>query len=66
LHAANEPKTLSVVPRAGHNDLFEQGAWVRVRDFIDSLTPEPAVVAPVAVARAGRQVEIVAAADAER
>jgi uncharacterized protein len=65
-HAAHEPKTLSVVPRAGHNDLFEQGAWVRVRDFIDSLTPEPAVVAPVAVARAGRQVEIVAAADAER
>jgi fermentation-respiration switch protein FrsA (DUF1100 family) len=63
-HAANEPKTLSVVPRAAHNDLFEQGAWTRVRDFIASLTPEPVVVVPVA--RAGRQVEIVAAANADR
>lgn len=64
LHAANQPKTLSVVSRAGHNDLFEQGAWTRVRDFIASLTPEPVVVAPVV--RAGRQVELVAAADANR
>jgi fermentation-respiration switch protein FrsA (DUF1100 family) len=64
LHAANEPKTLSVVPRAGHNDLFEQGAWGRVRDFLASLEPVPVAVAPVA--RGGRQVEIAAAADADR
>ena len=64
LHAANEPKTLSLVPRAGHNDLFEQGAWARVRDFITSLTPAPVVEKPAA--RAGRPVEMVAAADAER
>jgi len=63
-HAANEPKTLSVVPRAGHNDLFEQGAWAKVRDFIVTLEPEPVTAAPVA--RAGMQVELVAAADAER
>ena len=64
LHAANEPKTHSLVPRAGHNDLFEQGAWARVRDFITSLTPAPVVEKPAA--RAGRPVEMVAAADAER
>ncbi len=63
-HAANEPKTLSVVPRAGHNDLFEQGAWSRVRDFLASLAPVPAM--PKEVARAGRPVELVAAADADR
>lgn len=63
-HAAAEPKTLSVVPRAGHNDLFEQGAWTQVRDFIANLTPELVVVAPVV--RAGRRVEAVAAADADR
>jgi fermentation-respiration switch protein FrsA (DUF1100 family) len=66
LHAANEPKTLSVVPRAGHNDLFEQGAWVRVRDFLASLQPEPVVVKEKAVARAGRPVALVAAAAANR
>lgn len=64
LHAANEPKTLQVVPRAGHNDLFEQGAWGRVRDFLASLQPEPVV--EKVPARAGRPVEIVAAADADR
>ena len=63
-HAAVEPKMLSVIPRAGHNDLFEQGAWTQVRDFIASLTPEPIVVLPVI--RAGRPVEAVAAADADR
>ena len=26
-HAASEPKTMSVVPQAGHNDLFDRGAW---------------------------------------
>lgn len=59
LHAANEPKMLQVVPRAGHNDLYEQGAWTRVRDYLASLKPEP-------VARAGRPVEVAAAADADR
>ncbi len=66
LHAANEPKTLSVVPRAGHNDLFEQGAWTRVRDFLASLQPEPVVVKEKTVARAGRPVALVAAAAANR
>ena len=64
LHAAQEPKTLSVVPRAGHNDLFEQGAWGRVRDFLASVAPEPVLAKEVA--RAGRPVELVAAADADR
>ncbi len=68
-HAANEPKTLQVVPRAGHNDLFEQGAWARVRDFLASLQPKPVVAEPVVtspVAHAGRPVEVAAAADADR
>jgi fermentation-respiration switch protein FrsA (DUF1100 family) len=63
-HAANEPKILSVMQRAGHNDLFEQGAWARVRDFLASLEPEPVVTAPAV--RGGRPVEIAAAADAHR
>ncbi|MDX2317301.1 MAG: alpha/beta hydrolase [Hyphomicrobiaceae bacterium] len=63
-HAASEPKTLRVVSKAGHNDLFEQGAWTQVRDFIASLTPEPVVVLPVA--RAGQPVEAVAAANADK
>jgi uncharacterized protein len=62
-HAANEPKTLVVVPRAGHNDLFERGAWVKVRDFLGSLAPEPVVATPDT---RGGQVEIVAAADAQK
>jgi len=63
-HAASEPKTLRVVSKAGHNDLFEQGAWTEVRDFIASLTPEPVGVLPVE--RAGRPVEAVAAANADK
>ena len=63
-HAASEPKTLRVVSKAGHNDLFEQGAWTQVRDFIASRTPEPVVVLPVA--RAGQPVEAVAAANADK
>jgi len=66
LRAANEPKTLSVVPRAGHNDLFEQGAWSRIRDFLASLQPEPVVAKEKDVARAGRLVELAAAANANR
>lgn len=79
-HAANEPKTLKVVKRAGHNDLFEQGAWGHVRDFLETV-PEQAETQPAtealpeietqpaaepAPARAGAPVEIPAAADADR
>jgi uncharacterized protein len=61
-HAASEPKTLSVVPQAGHNDLFDRGAWERVRGFLDALRPVPAVKVK---ARAGRRIEIAAAASSE-
>ncbi|HEX5931371.1 MAG TPA: alpha/beta hydrolase [Methyloceanibacter sp.] len=60
-HAANEPKSMSVVPQAGHNDLFDRGAWERVRGFIDTLRPVPVKVR----ARGGRRVEIAAAASGE-
>ncbi|WP_158008267.1 alpha/beta hydrolase [Methyloceanibacter methanicus] len=65
-HAAHEPKTLTVVPRAGHNDLFEQGAWARVRDFVAGLPAEAVPAEAQSAARAGRPVEIQAAAAAER
>ena len=42
-HAAQEPKTLKVVKRAGHNDLFEQGAWALARDFLESLEVQEGV-----------------------
>ncbi len=58
-HAANEPKSLVVVPQAGHNDLFDRGAWDKVRGFLDALRPVPVV------AKAGRQIEIAAAASGE-
>ncbi|MGH6831947.1 MAG: alpha/beta hydrolase, partial [Methyloceanibacter sp.] len=58
-HAANEPKSMMVVAQAGHNDLFERGAWDKVRGFLETLRPVPVV------ARAGRQVEIAAAASGE-
>lgn len=63
-HAANEPKMLQVVPRAGHNDLFELGAWARVRTFLATLRPEPVVAEPAA--RAGHPIALEAAADASR
>ena len=67
-HAANEPKVLSVLPRAGHNDLFDQGGWTEVRAFLRALKPDAAEVKPAvkAPARAGRPVELAAAADARR
>jgi uncharacterized protein len=68
-HAANEPKTLQVVPRAGHNDLFEQGAWGRISAFLASLRPEPVVAKPAMekpVVHAGRPFEAAVAADADR
>jgi fermentation-respiration switch protein FrsA (DUF1100 family) len=61
-HTASEPKTLSVVRQAGHNDLFDRGAWERVRGFLDALRPVPAVKVK---ARAGRRIEIAAAASSE-
>ena len=36
-HAAAEPKSMVVVPQAGHNDLFERGAWEKVRGFLGEL-----------------------------
>lgn len=69
LHAANEPKSLVVLPRAGHNDVFEMGGWGKVRTFLESLEPVEVVpLEPVArkrVARAGRRVEAAAAAGVE-
>ena len=57
-HAANQPKSLAVVPQAGHNDLFDRGAWERVRGFLDALRPAPVV-------KAGGRIEIAAAASGE-
>jgi fermentation-respiration switch protein FrsA (DUF1100 family) len=57
-HAANEPKTLVVVPQAGHNDLYERGAFERVHGFLEALRPAK-------VAKAGRKVEVAAAASGE-
>jgi fermentation-respiration switch protein FrsA (DUF1100 family) len=58
-HAASEPKKLVVVPQADHNDLFDRGAWTKVRGFLESLQP---VRVP---ARAGGRIEIAAAASGE-
>jgi uncharacterized protein len=63
-HAASEPKTMAVVPQAGHNDLFDRGAWERVRGFLDALRPVPVPAVKVR-ARGGRRVEIAAAASGE-
>jgi fermentation-respiration switch protein FrsA (DUF1100 family) len=60
-HAANEPKTLSVVPRAGHNDLFEAGAWPKVHEFLRTQRADSEEREPT---RAGRM-EIVAPASVE-
>jgi uncharacterized protein len=60
-HAASEPKKLVVVPQADHNDLFERGAWTKVRGFLETLRPVPVPVA----SRAGRRIEIAAAASGE-
>lgn len=39
-HVANQPKQLSILPRAGHNDLFERGAWDKVYEFVEALEPK--------------------------
>jgi hypothetical protein len=49
---------MTVLPAAGHNDLFEKGAWEKIALFLESLRPAP-------VAKAGRPVEIAAAASVE-
>jgi len=58
-HAASEPKNFALVLHAGHNDLFERGAWEKVRVFLEALRPVPVPV------RGGGQVEIAAAASGE-
>jgi hypothetical protein len=58
-HAAAEPKSMVVVPQAGHNDLFDRGAWDKVHGFLGALRPVPVV------AKAGRRIEIAAAASGE-
>jgi fermentation-respiration switch protein FrsA (DUF1100 family) len=57
-HAANEPKSLVVVSQAGHNDLFERGAFEKVHGFLENLRPAK-------VAKAGRRIEAAAAASGE-
>jgi pimeloyl-ACP methyl ester carboxylesterase len=32
--AANEPKQIEVLPNAHHNDMFDHGAWERMRHFL--------------------------------
>ena len=48
--AANEPKTLAILRRGDHNDLFDHGAWTKVEAFLDTREPvRPAIVRPVYV-----------------
>jgi len=47
--AANEPKSLAILRSAGHNDLFEQGAWPKVAEFLATFEEEE--VRPAAVVR---------------
>lgn len=35
--AANEPKTLELFPDGAHSDLFDHGAWEKVRTFLSGL-----------------------------
>ena len=35
--AANEPKKIELFPRGGHVDLFDHGAWEKIRAFLTSL-----------------------------
>lgn len=57
-HAANEPKSLVVIPQGGHNDLYDRGAFDKVHGFLEALRPAK-------VAKAGRRVEVAAAAGGE-
>jgi hypothetical protein len=49
---------MTVVPAAGHNDLFEKGAWEKVETFLESLKPVPVV-------KGGHLVGVAAAASGE-
>ncbi len=57
-HAANEPRSLVVIPQGGHNDLYDRGAFDKVHGFLEALRPAK-------VAKAGRRVEVAAAAGGE-
>ena len=35
--AANDPKRIEIFPEGHHNDLFDNGAWEKMRDFLLSL-----------------------------
>jgi fermentation-respiration switch protein FrsA (DUF1100 family) len=35
--AANDPKRIELFPNGRHNDLFDHGAWERMREFLLSL-----------------------------
>src|SRR5262249_52343894 len=54
--AANEPKTLAILRRGDHNDLYEHGAWAKVEAFLDMrekvrpATARPVYAGPVALA----------------
>jgi hypothetical protein len=47
--AANEPKSLAILRRGTHNDLFDQGAWEKVTAFLD--VPAAQLVRPAATMR---------------
>jgi len=48
--AANEPKTLAILRRGDHNNLYDHGAWAKVEAFLDTGEKvRPAVVRPVYV-----------------
>ncbi len=36
---ARQPKTLAILPRGDHNDLFDRGAWEKVHGFLEALVP---------------------------
>ena len=50
-HAANEPKSLVVVPQAGHNDLFDRGVFETGARLSRELSGRSKI------AKAGRRVE---------
>jgi fermentation-respiration switch protein FrsA (DUF1100 family) len=58
--AANEPKTLAILRRGDHNDLFDHGAWGKVTAFLDTREPvlRPVVVRPVYVEQEREQVAL--------
>ena len=51
--AANEPKTLALLRRGDHNDLFDHGAWQKVEAFLDTREPVRPADCPPGLRRAG-------------